>query len=230
MITRQLESAQTRIEGFHFDSRKQVLAYDDILNKQRQVIYARRRKLLTGVEGEVSTVLAEVQNEFPESEASIAKKRTEFTDVEWSELMRRLILQVTDIIWVEHLEVMNYTRSSVNLRAYGQRDPLIEYRKEGSRLFKEMQIDTLHRISEIIPNVKPEAVAREEEELRKQQARAQEVGGDSNAKSSPPAQRVNDKTYGRNDIVTVSDGKETKEMKYKKAEVLIAEGKWKIIT
>lgn len=231
MITKQLESAQTRIEGFHFDARKQVLAYDDILNKQRQVVYTRRRRLLTGAEGEVEAVLAEVESEFPESAAAIAKKRTEFTDSEWAELMRRLILQVTDIIWVEHLEVMNYTRSSVNLRAYGQRDPLIEYRKEGSRLFKEMQIDTLHRISEIIPNVKPEAVAKEEEELRKQQARAQEAGGGESAKSaSSPVQRINDNTYGRNDVVIVSNGTETKEMKYKKAESLIAEGEWKIVT
>ena len=53
--------------------------------------------------------------------------------------LRRLFLQAIDMFWVEHLELMDYTRSSVNLRAYGQR-PLVEYKKEGLRLFKEMEI------------------------------------------------------------------------------------------
>ncbi len=231
MLNRQLESAQTRIEGFHFDARKQVLAYDDVLNKQRHVIYERRRKLLTGSKEEVATTIADLETSIPEISEAMNKKKAEFGEERWLELLRRLILQVTDIIWVEHLEVISYTRSSVNLRAYGQRDPLIEYRKEASRLFNEMQVDTLHRLAEIIPNLEPAAIDKEAAELQKQQAAAQEmsqrisVGGSG---AAPVSQRVNTNTFGRNDLVTITNGSETKEMKYKRAEEMIKEG-WRIV-
>ncbi|MFT5036448.1 MAG: preprotein translocase subunit SecA [Candidatus Azotimanducaceae bacterium] len=227
MISKQLESAQTRIEGFHFDSRKQVLAYDDVLNKQRQTIYARRRELLTGSHKEINAVLDELTAAIPETEASIEAKKQEFGEERWYELSQKLILQVTDMIWVEHLEVMGYTRSSVNLRAYGQRDPLIEYRKEGTRLFKEMQESALHRIGEIIPNMQPEAIQREEEALRKEKARIQRAAGET-ANTKVQQQRINTQAHGRNDLVSVTNGTDTKEMKYKKAESLLNDG-WKIV-
>lgn len=229
MLNRQLESAQTRIEGFHFDARKQVLAYDDVINTQRQAVYKRRHRLLTGSHEEVEVILAEVVSMVPEAAKAIEDKKQEFGENEWFEMARRLCLQVIDIIWVEHLEVMNYTRNSVTLRAYGQRDPLIEYRKEAARLFKEMQDATLYRIAEILPNLKTEALLKEEEELKKTVAKAQTVGGDSTANAVRSGTRVNDKIYGRNELVTISNGEETKELKYKKAETLLAEG-WKIIS
>lgn len=230
MISRQLEGAQKRIEGFHFDSRKQVLAYDDVLNRQRQTIYSRRRKILEGLQEEIDAVLDEVIAYVPEAADNIAKKREEFGG-EWPELIRKLILQVMDIIWVEHLEVMNYTRSSVNLRAYGQRDPLNEYRKEGKRLFKEMQETTLYRLAEVIPNLEPQAIKREEEAMRKEKEHIQRQGGTSDMSTNTNVQqpRVSEKKYGRNDMVTVTDGTEKKEMKYKKAELLLKDG-WKIVS
>lgn len=229
MITKQLEAAQNRIEGFHFDARKQVLAYDDVLNQQRQVIYDRRRKLLTGSQSEVTAVLTEVEIMFPEKMEAINQKREEFSEDQWFELLRRLILQVTDIIWVEHLEVMGHTRSSVSLRAYGQRDPLIEYRKEATRLFKELQANTLYRIAEVVPNLQPEAIAKEEAALQKQQAKAQETGGSSALSAPTRRQRQTQAEPGRNQFVTVTNGQETKEMKYKKAEPLLATGEWKLV-
>lgn len=228
MITKQLETAQTRIEGFHFDARKQVLAYDDVLNKQRQVIYERRRKLLTGNKEEVEEMLNEVKEAVPESVPAIEAKQKEFTEETWSDLLRRLMLQMVDIIWVEHLEVMSYARSSVNLRAYGQRDPLVEYRKEGKRLFAEMQENTLHRIAEVIPNLQPQAIEKEEATLRKQKEQAQQVGANVSNGNKENAPVVKEKTYGRNDLVTITDGSDTKEMKYKKAEPLLDDG-WKIV-
>lgn len=227
MLNRQLESAQTRIEGFHFDARKQVLAYDDVINKQRQFIYKRRQALLTGSGEEVDMILKEVVGYRPETAEIISKKQEEFGD-QWYEMMRKLCLQVTDIIWVEHLEVMNYTRSSVTLRAYGQRDPLIEYRKEAARLFREMQDSTLHRIAEILPNLEPEALRREEEELKKAAIKAQESAA-SNSRANGSGPRVSDKGIGRNELVTITDGTETKEVKYKKAEPLLASGEWKLV-
>ncbi|OGC94203.1 preprotein translocase subunit SecA [Candidatus Adlerbacteria bacterium RIFOXYB1_FULL_48_10] len=226
MLNKQLEAAQTRIEGFHFDARKQVLAYDDVINKQRQVIYARRSRLLLGDEGEVNKMLSEVTDLVPATAEILEKKRAEFGEAAWSEIIRKLFLQVTDIIWVEHLEVMNYTRSSVTLRAYGQRDPLIEYRKEAARLFREMQESTLRRVAEILPNIQPEAIAKEEEELKKVAKAAQATGGKSDTKKGP---RTSDKTYGRNDLVKITDGTSVKEMKFKKAEELLDSGEWKLV-
>lgn len=224
MLNKQLEAAQTRIEGFHFDARKQVLAYDDVLNKQRQSIYQRRQRLLLGSREEVEEIMEEVIAAVPEASEVIAKKRAEFGEDEWWDTFRKLCLQVTDIIWVEHLEVMNYTRSSVTLRAYGQRDPLIEYRKEAARLFNEMQASSLARIADILPNLKTEAVAREEAELKRVSEQAQAAGS-----GEARATRINGKTYGRNDLVTITDGTTTQEMKYKKAEPLLSSG-WKIVS
>jgi preprotein translocase subunit SecA len=231
MITRSLESAQKKIEGFHFDARKHVLAYDDVLNKQRQVIYDKRRRLLLGEKEEVESMLEEVIAYAPEVEEAIDAKRKEFGEEEWVRLARRLILQITDILWVEHLEVMQYTRSSVGLRAYGQQDPLNEYRKEGTRLFKEMQEAMLSRTAEVIPRVVPEAIAREEAALRKAKEAAQRSGGarntDTRAKNGVGVRT--EPKIGRNELVQVTDGKVTKEMKFKKAEELIASGEWKMV-
>ena len=230
MITRSLESAQKKIEGFNFDARKHVLAYDDVLNRQRQAVYSRRRKLLFGLPEEVSSVIAEVYARVPEVEEEAQKRQEMLGSERWFDAVRRLILQVTDLVWVEHLEVMDYTRSSVNLRAYGQRDPLMEYRKEGARLFAEMQEAVLYRIAEMLPRLAEEALAREEKELREVQERAQLIGGATDTEAAKlPAARVVKQSVGRNDLVTITDGTETKEMKYKKAEPLLASGKWRVV-
>jgi preprotein translocase subunit SecA len=229
MISNSLESAQTKIEGFHFDARKQVLAYDDVLNVQRQAIYARRRKLLSGDEEEVEAIHTELREEFPETEEIIEQKKKEFGEEVFMDVFRRLVLQMMDMLWVEHLEVMGYTRSSVSLRAYGQRDPLIEYRKEGKRLFREMQEVLYVRIAEVLPRVQPQAVAKEEEQRKQEAEAAQAAAGESSGDSKKRAPVVKEKSYGRNDVVTVSNGSETKEIKYKKAEPLLKSG-WSIVT
>jgi preprotein translocase subunit SecA len=230
MLSKQLEGAQSRIEGFHFDARKQVLAYDNVLNQQRQIVYERRNKLLRGAEEEVHAVLEEVIAIHPDVAEAIASKKNEFGEVEWNNLVRRLCLQMIDILWVEHLEVMQATRSSVNLRAYGQRDPLIEYRKEGIRLFKEMQDSVLYRIAEVLPQLQPVALEKEEEELTKARLHAQNAGGTTQSQKTANEPRVNTQEYNRNDLVKITNGTETQELKYKKAQQLIAEGGWHIVT
>jgi preprotein translocase subunit SecA len=229
MISNTLESAQTKIEGFHFDSRKQVLAYDDVLNIQRQTIYDRRRRLLRSDEGEIQAVMAEVTAANEEVAAVVAAKQTEFGEEVFTDLFRRLALQMMDMIWVEHLEVMSYTRSSVGLRAYGQRDPLIEYRKEGTRLFKQMQEEVCLRIGDVLPNIQPQIVAKEETERKKEAEAAQESAGiTAESAAAKKAPVVKGEEIGRNELVTISDGTETKELKYKKAEELLKQG-WTIV-
>ncbi len=228
MLSNTLEGAQTRIEGFHFDSRKQILAYDDILNLQRKIVYARRHKLLIEDRDEGALMMAEVEAVAPDGGAAFSAKRAELGEEVFYNLFRRFALQMIDTLWVEHLEVMSYTRNSVNLRAYGQRDPLIEYRKEGTRLFKEMQVVVLDRINDIIPRLQPILVEREEAEMKKEAEAAQAAAGadKAEAKAQGPAKATN--TPGRNDLVTISNGTDTKTLKYKKAEPLLSTG-YKII-
>ncbi len=229
MISNTLESAQTKIEGFHFDSRKQILAYDDVLNQQRQGIYARRRRLLTKDQAEVEILLTEVLDAAPQLQEIVDAKKAEFGNEVFFDLFRRLSIQIIDMLWVEHLEVMSYTRSSVGLRAYGQRDPLIEYRKEGTRLFKEMQEVALHRIAEILPNLQPQVVAKDETVRRQEAEAAQMAAGETmESKTNKSGTVVKGETIGRNDLVTITDGTETKELKYKKAEELLASG-WSVV-
>jgi preprotein translocase subunit SecA len=229
MISKTLESAQTKIEGFHFDSRKQVLAYDDVLNQHRMSVYERRRKLLLEDQAEVAIVKQEVLALNPELESVFLAKQSEYGEEVFRDLFRRLALQMTDMLWVEHLEVMSYTRSNVGLRAYGQRDPLIEYRKEGKRLFTEMQEAVIERIAEVLPQLQPQVIQREEEEMKEESRVAQESAGMTEESKGKSKTIVKGEAYGRNDIVVVSNGTETKELKYKKAESFLSQG-WKIIS
>ena len=140
-------------------------------------------------------------------------------------LMRRLMLQVTDSFWLEHLDSMEYLRRSVSLRAYGQRDPLIEYRREGLGMFNAMQAAIRIQVAEALPHIMPADDSRiraEEEKVRRQILAASEAGAET---SNEPV--VHEHTYGRNDEVTIQRGDETQVLKFKKAEPLLAEG-WEI--
>ncbi len=156
MITNSLEKAQAKIEGLNFDSRKHVLNFDDVLNHQRTAMYNKRRKVLTGGRQEVEEVLSDLLSRADEeTQEDINKKLSEFFDKSEDadaavEALRRVILQTMDLFWVDHLEMMEYLRSSVNLRAYGQRDPLVEYKKEGLRLFRDLEVSIARQIGEFI--------------------------------------------------------------------------------
>ncbi|OGZ07163.1 MAG: preprotein translocase subunit SecA [Candidatus Lloydbacteria bacterium RIFCSPLOWO2_01_FULL_50_20] len=206
MITRALENAQTKIEGFNFDARKHVLQYDNIINLHRQTMYARRRKLLLGTEEEVEAYLAglvaeagefgeDTQKHVDEKIAAIGKKA--FYDV-----IRRLALQTNDMFWIDHLELMDYARSSVNLRAYGQRDPLVEYKREALRLYKEMEETITEQILNMIPRIQVSAFTAAEAEMRKVQSQMTLAGGATNTSSQLPVasgQKNTNKEPGRND-------------------------------
>ncbi len=233
VITHSLESAQKKIEGFHFDSRKHVLAYDDVLNQQRMIMYAKRIKLLLGTPADVKELVDELIAFIPDVDGEIAKRIAEYGEEVWYQVLRKLMLQVNDVLWVEHLEVMQHTRSSVGLRAYGQQDPLIEYRKEAIRLFKEMQEASYHRIAELIPTVRVESVEKEEEVLIKAQARLARAGGGAevqqNAQEKAHTPVRNEMKTGRNELVTITNGTDTETMKFKKAESLLASGDWTVV-
>lgn len=225
MITRSLETAQKRIEGFNFDSRKQVLAYDDVMNTQRLAMYARRRRALLGTPEDVETLIQELIAGDEAAEKAYEEKRTDIGAEAFTLLMRRLVLQVTDAFWLEQLETMEYLRRSVSLRAYGQRDPLIEYRREGLTRFRQMEEATKTAIQEALPRIMPADDARiraEEERTR----RALATVSESDSAAQMPL--VKGLIHGRNDVVTIRKGGETQTLKYKKAEPLLAEG-WELV-
>ncbi len=141
-ISRALEGAQAKIEGFHFDARKNTLEYDDVMNHQRQAIYERRQKMLRADKVEIENLLNNIlenREEREKLEKVIKEKREKLGEDAFLETVRRIALYTTDTLWMEHLEAMDYLRSSVNLRAYGQREPIVEYKKEGLFMFKEME-------------------------------------------------------------------------------------------
>lgn len=161
-ISNTLEGAQAKIEGFHFDSRKHTLEYDNVMNHQRKVIYDRRRLMLTGTYEDIEVFLQDLSDIYTELSEVIIEKRAAVGDSAFFETVRRIALYTTDTLWVEHLETMEYTRSSVNLRAYGQREPLIEYKKEGLRLFKEMEAMFKEQVASLIKTMSTEVANREE--------------------------------------------------------------------
>ncbi len=228
LINRSLESAQKKIEGLHFDARKHVLEFDDVLNTQRGSVYSQRRQLLSGKHEDVMRVFKEMTEDNVDMADLIEKKRLEMGDEAFFESVRRLILQTIDMFWVEHLELMDYTRSSVSLRAYGQRDPLVEYRREGLRLFRDMQSAIRAHVQSLIPNINPTALSRDEERLRKEHERLKAISSGESEKVTPVVRLGS--TFGRNDMVTITNGTDTQVVKYKKAEHLLESGEWKIVS
>ncbi len=224
MITKSLETAQGRIEGFNFDARKQVLAYDDVMNTQRLAIYARRRSALIGSDAEVEGLIRAQIGDSGENISMLEAKKADFGS-EFVPHLRRLLLQVTDMFWLEHLETMDYLRRSVSLRAYGQRDPLIEYRREGLQRFRQLEENIRMAIADALPRLQNMNDARIRAEQEK--TRAQLVAAGAEEGSAPqPIKKVSG--YGRNDMVTIKKGDETQTLKYKKAEPLLNEG-WVIV-
>src|SRR3989344_3541787 len=216
LITRSLESAQTKIEGFNFDARKLVLEYDMVLNHQRHTVYKRRRKVLLGEPSEFETLLDELVGDSEEARKAIAERRQQLGDTEFLSSARQLLLQTIDMLWVEHLEVMDYMRGSVNLRAYGQRDPLVEYRKEGLRLFREMEEHLTETVFRLLPSLGEGAFAKEEQRLQEVHENARLVGvstGESRSATPPAASAAGGVAkVGRNDPCPCGSGK-----KYKKS-------------
>ena len=224
MITKSIETAQTKIEGFNFDARKHVLEYDDVMNHQRKTVYERRRKVLIGEVSAIDEYLAKISEGDEAAIKVIADKKKELGlpaamgaaqagDTEFYAVMKRLILQAMDMLWVDHLEMMDYMRGSVNLRAYGQRDPLVEYKKEGLHLFKEMEMAIGSQILKVIPNIVPGAFAARDKEMEMVRKRAAEITSRTAGSAAPVS--GDKKELGRNDPCPCGSGK-----KYKKCGML----------
>jgi preprotein translocase subunit SecA len=199
MISKAIESAQAKVEGFNFDIRKHVLEYDDVMNKHREVFYKKRREVLEKVQSSKFKVqILEIIKKAGYTEDDYNKREKEVGEENMRQLEKFVCLQVLDAFWQEHLEDMEHLRDSVRLRAYGQQDPLVEYKTEGHKMFK--------RLLETIDNAIANAIF--QAELRKQTIARPATPGVPTAENrgTPGLPRK----VGRNDPCPCGSGKKFK--------------------
>jgi preprotein translocase subunit SecA len=139
IVSRAIESAQKKVEGLNFDRRKHVVEGDDVINLHREVVYKLRRRLLEMGEG---------QNEHKEWFISKMEQHTgmgreiwdqyeeKYGEKVWLSILSQLGLGVIDILWREHLVDMDQLREGIGLRGYAQRDPMVEFKREGHTNFE----------------------------------------------------------------------------------------------
>ncbi|MDQ1282062.1 MAG: preprotein translocase subunit SecA [Patescibacteria group bacterium] len=218
MVSNMLESAQEKIEGFHFDSRKHTLQYDDVLNHQRQGIYERRRKILLSDEKELQNILEELYVVKPELREFIKEKEEKYSVETLQEVLRNIYLQIIDQYFMAHLEHMDYIRQSVNLRAYGQRDPLVEYKKEALLTYRAMQdkmkedfYNFILHVDNVVANIEAQKIMRDSQMKNQTHIALENKEGESG---------VEDKKIGRNDPCPCGSGKKVKKCDCKEYEYL----------
>jgi len=267
MVTRAIENAQKKVEAHNFDIRKQLLEYDDVMNKQREVIYEHRRAILTG--GDLAEEIREMATEVVDSLVDVYCPAEQYPE-EWdftgltealqaqfgqdvtkgdpgaeadlkemgrdalreelrervlrayqrkeqelgSDLLRylekMLLLQVIDHHWKDHLLGMDQLRDGIGLRGYGQKDPLIEYKREGFDMFAAMmdriKADALERLFRIqaVRGEMPAAASQPQQPVRMTLNRGEEP-------AVPRTVHRQQEKVGRNDPCPCGSGK-----KYKK--------------
>lgn len=139
IVSKSIESAQSKIEGHYFDARKHILDYDDVVNKHREVFYKKRERVLKkSKEGTLREYALNIIESAGFSKEEYIKKEEAFGEESLREAEKYICLQVLDYFWMSHLDAMDLLKDQVRLRAYGQQDPLIEYKREGHRMFKEL--------------------------------------------------------------------------------------------
>jgi preprotein translocase subunit SecA len=206
-INRALEKAQKKVEARNFDTRKNLLKYDDVMNDQRREVYAQRREFMTA--SDVSQTVAEMRQELVDGMVALRVPERAFAEqwqtedlqadvkrvfnldlpiVAWGRedgidetglrerisgaveqaaaekaqkfgpevirfIEKSLLLQVFDTVWKEHLLALDHLRQGIGLRAYGQRDPLNEYKSEAFALFNTMLDDLRERVCAMLSRV-----------------------------------------------------------------------------
>jgi len=139
LISRSIEQAQRRVEGHNFDLRKHLVEYDDVLNKQREIIYKKRRRILELDPRSDNSLRDEILSKMIGEEKSNYESKTEKIDkVAIRDIERRVYMSVVDQFWVQHLTTMDDLRDSIGLRGYAQVDPLVAYKQESFTLFDRL--------------------------------------------------------------------------------------------
>lgn len=163
-LTKQLEGSQKRVEGNNYDSRKNVLIYDDILREQREIIYNERDNILRKPDNLYDLCLNSIKDFYEKSpelfESTVrnsidnlkedAEVFEEFLKIfeskfynqsEKLELLKDIMISSIDEVWVEHIDEMNQLRDSISLRSYAQGDPKVAYQEESFRMYNDMILE-----------------------------------------------------------------------------------------
>ena len=138
IISKALESAQSQIEGMNFDMRKHLLEYDDVMNVHRDTFYKKRNAIL---EANTDNLKEKILASFKATDTSEQKffdKEKEIGAENFWNVVKFITLRTMDNLWIGHLDEMEYLRDKVRLRAYGQLDPVIEYKNEGFKMFNQL--------------------------------------------------------------------------------------------
>ncbi len=135
MITNSIERSQKKVEGHYFDARRQTLEYDQVLNRHRTRVYTLRFGILSGGE-DVLEDWFKVASPLDEKYQPLwEEKKESLGEEKFYTSARFAILNAIDISWIGHLEQMKHALGSVSLRSYGQKEPIVEYKHEASRLY-----------------------------------------------------------------------------------------------
>lgn len=137
IITKLINEAQARVEGINFDIRKNLLRFDEVMEKQRKSFYQMRSEILFADKEKLKRKVEELIMKIGEDPKEF-KGLEEFQRDEAFSIIKTVFLTIYDTYWVDYLETIEDLKDSVNLRAFGQMDPLLEYKKESHILFKRM--------------------------------------------------------------------------------------------
>jgi len=194
LVSKQIEGAQTKVEGHNFDARRYLVEYDDVMNKQREIIYGERRKVLEGValrdlvlswvrkvvedavnercesrhpdNWDIEGLVAQLGTVFPlppfgeippdefgetkeavvdrlmqYAETAYQAKEAELTEPMMRQVEQFVVLKTIDSKWISYLTMMEQFKEGIGLRAFGQKDPLVEYKNEAFAAFQELLND-----------------------------------------------------------------------------------------
>lgn len=197
-ISRTLESAQKRVEGFNFDARKNVVQYDDVMNRHRTATYSTRKKLLedSDISSRIKQFIADearalaslpgtdddyeslIKDVFPFDESTLDRlfdadadrfekvltqeaedlykgREVAFTPEILREVERDIYFQVLDNLWMQHLENMSHLREGIGWYGVGQRDPLVEYRRQAQLMYDQMLLKLRHEVLRLLFRAEP---------------------------------------------------------------------------
>ncbi|MDD2224551.1 MAG: preprotein translocase subunit SecA [Candidatus Shapirobacteria bacterium] len=275
LVSKVIEQIQVKVEGFNFDSRKNLVEYDDVINKQRTIVYQlrdqtllnqrdnpdkNRETIFKNIETQINSIVS-INSDYESGKIDSEKVVLEFCEIlpldprQRAELKNKLeksdnasefliktltdqwqqrvdyfgadlansitsfaIISTLDPLWVEHLTALDDLRDGVRLRGYAQKDPLIEYRKEGFEMFQKLMsqfeynlVRKLYRLEPVTdPNLIPKNVT---------EGRGDSMSENPQAEPELPPKQVtikNDQVIGRNDLCPCGSGKKYKKCCYPK--------------
>jgi len=264
LVTRAIASAQKRVEENHFEIRKHLLEYDDVMNKQREVIYKMRDEVLKGENLKARAIQffddalentlikytdpkinpeewdwENIRNEFnlifltdihipkndiprmkqetlldmlvEKAKERLAQRERELGEELFKELLKFVLLGTIDSRWRDHLYSLDAVREGINLRAYGQKDPLIEYKQESFKMFDELLGHLAKDASGLLFRAQPGPRVHRPQPTKEYKPGIESKPGDTATPTQQQATAVGQKKVGRNDPCPCGSGK-----KYKK--------------